>query len=345
MNNYILLLNFVFVSTFIFAQADPYSGSVYGYLYSTPVNTTQDVSFDLGNGAAASRAIIANSVEWTLNFPLNQVNLVSVGNCNCANTPFYEYSRRATSTTLIVLIRSSTIPQPGTDPSTTEFTISFPVTGLVAENQGTMSINNRVLQGYNGTVGNLDPTNDNASSPIFFTPVFPVKLSKFNATRVESMVILDWASEKETNFSHFEIERSSDGSVFSYIGRVEGNSVESAYSHLDREPFSGVNYYRLKMVDTDKTYVYSHIKAVDMGSKIAGEVSIYPNPFNNGFTLEGLEKGASIKVYNSNGGLIYNQITNDAVLRAELPMVSHGLYNVTVEQNGKLIHKKMVKMD
>jgi hypothetical protein len=173
----------------------------------------------------------------------------------------------------------------------------------------------------------------------------PIILTSFKAEKLFDFVNLNWTSEAETNFSHFEVERSVTGDKFDFIARVNGNSYESAYSHSDLEPYNGINYYRLKMVDTDGSFVYSDIKAVEMLSKKSGDVDVFPNPFTGGFTLRGLDKDATVKIYDSRGALIFDQKSNDSVLRVDLPNLVSGLYNTVINSGGKTTSKNIIKID
>lgn len=154
-----------------FSLADPYTTSVYGYTYSTPVGTTQFIRFNVGNGNSADRVILAGSVEWTLNFP---TTILSVGTGYTLPAPFYEYGRTSDATSTSILIRTNAdidyLANSG-NPMAQAFTLYIPVTGTVAGTAGTISGNNRVLPGFNGTVGNGNSINDNATSPIIFSPV------------------------------------------------------------------------------------------------------------------------------------------------------------------------------
>ena len=58
----------------------------------------------------------------------------------------------------------------------------------------------------------------------------------------------------------------------------------TAYQFIDRRPANGINYYRLKQVDTDGTHTYSQIVALDFGRSI--DLEVYPNPSNGEFRLQ-----------------------------------------------------------
>jgi hypothetical protein len=42
----------------------------------------------------------------------------------------------------------------------------------------------------------------------------PVKLLSFTATKKGNKSFLEWKTEQEVNFNHFDLERSGDGSIF-----------------------------------------------------------------------------------------------------------------------------------
>jgi len=108
--------------------------------------------------------------------------------------------------------------------------------------------------------------------------VLPVKLISFDATLVGCNVDLNWVTESEINFSHFEVERSTDGREFRTIERIEafGPGTRKVYNFLDKNTMSS-NYYRLKMIDLDGTYSYSKVTFEDTDCA-DNEFKVYPNP-------------------------------------------------------------------
>ena len=103
------------------------------------------------------------------------------------------------------------------------------------------------------------------------TPL-PVELVSFTAKKKDNKdVIAEWKTVSEQNVSHFEIEVAKGNTDyqngrFVKIGEVvsPGNSnSERSYSFTDTEiGKTGVRYYRLKIVDTDNTFVYSPVRPV-----------------------------------------------------------------------------------
>ncbi|MFM2283892.1 MAG: hypothetical protein RL222_1396 [Bacteroidota bacterium] len=97
--------------------------------------------------------------------------------------------------------------------------------------------------------------------------------------------MLTWTTVSEINTLKFEVEKSTDGVNFSYVGEkaAAGNSDQPlSYTLNDEHPVPGNNYYRLKMVDQDLSFDYSNIvniKVADAGQPLKDAIiSVFPNP-------------------------------------------------------------------
>ena len=112
------------------------------------------------------------------------------------------------------------------------------------------------------------------------TPVLPVEILTLTATLANAGVDVTWETATEINNDYFDIERSQDGIHFEKIGWKQGagnSTITLYYSLFDSNPYSGINYYRLKQVDKDGTYEYSD-KVYVVVNPDAGLISVYPNP-------------------------------------------------------------------
>lgn len=137
--------------------------------------------------------------------------------------------------------------------------------------------------GGSGTTVSNDGNGYNGSSYVYINIVLPIKLSSFNVTSKNNDALLGWSVEnQDATSSHFEIERSTNGTDFNSIGTVNANAESKAtYSYSDKNVnLSGTVYYRLKMVDKDGQFVYSDVRSVQFQN--AGfAVTVYPNPVQN----------------------------------------------------------------
>lgn len=102
----------------------------------------------------------------------------------------------------------------------------------------------------------------------------PVDLLSFTAEAEKNEVLLNWSTAAEINFSHFEVERSSDAIHFNTLATLSSNG--NSYSYKDQHPLNGNCYYRLKEVDIDGSFQYSAIISVNYESSI--QLSAFPNP-------------------------------------------------------------------
>lgn len=97
-----------------------------------------------------------------------------------------------------------------------------------------------------------------------------IELSSFTVEKVDRMNLLKWETATETDNSHFELERSTDGISWERIATVSGagtTTVTQAYMYYDSDFESTVNYYRLKQVDFDGHHRHSFIITMDNSLK------------------------------------------------------------------------------
>jgi hypothetical protein len=114
--------------------------------------------------------------------------------------------------------------------------------------------------------------------------ILPIDLLDFTAVqRTDHTVGLAWQTGLEENSHYIDIERSGDGKTFSSIGQVPaaGNSHEVRdYSFVDASPFSGNNFYRLKLVDLDGKFKYSKVLVIRPTSSDK-TIEVFSNPFHD----------------------------------------------------------------
>lgn len=82
----------------------------------------------------------------------------------------------------------------------------------------------------------------------------PVELVYFNGKKTRDGNLLEWKTSSEIENDFFIVDRSNDNRTWSSIAVIDGNGTTNdpqLYEYLDSEFQDGVNYYRLRQVDTD----------------------------------------------------------------------------------------------
>ena len=170
--------------------------------------------------------------------------------------------------------------------------------------------------------------------------VVPVELISFDASAKREQVIVSWNVTNEINFEGYEISRSKDGTYWESVGTVESKkskTINKSYSWIDKYPYQGLGYYRLKMIDKDGSYRHSSIKKVIF--KISDHnVSLYPNPISPGSYLTVASKFLNSKentvsIFSLMGERVHHLLTNDT--RIVIPStMTPGYYIVRINDQG-----------
>lgn len=188
----------------------------------------------------------------------------------------------------------------------------------------------------------------------------PIKLTDFTADRFadERAADLKWTSSSEIQASHYDIERSIDGSNFDYVATVnaKGNTNwQVKYNYLDNNlpssrSLQSIYYYRLKMVDLDGRFEYSEIRSVRFDESDVIDITYYPNPtvnrvFVNLSTPFDDEPGdVNAVIFDLNGKQIMTRsISTNGITEIDLSHLPAASYNFNVEFAGKVFTKTIIK--
>ena len=196
------------------------------------------------------------------------------------------------------LLASFTDPD-GTISSASLSSGSLPDGVSLNASNGNITVSNKNLLVYNTYSFGVTTTDQYGGSNaktvnITLSCPLPVTLTSFSGKALSNNKIqLDWvtASELENNF--FAIEKSRDGRNFIQLAKETGfgtSNIVHKYQYTDDVPFTGINYYRLKQVDYNGTFVYSNIIVVNTATQSGPTLLVYPNP-TRGNTSLNLELG------------------------------------------------------
>jgi len=173
----------------------------------------------------------------------------------------------------------------------------------------------------------------------------PLTLISFNGYQADERINLAWKTENEINTSQFQIERGADGFNFGRIGAVDAaGSGDHAYAFTDNAMQSGVNYYRLKMIDGDGQFSYSKVILFRSGNTINDEWKLWPNPVKNILSVSRSGSSAAvINVYNSYGQKVITQPVFNFTSDINFSGLPSGLYSLQIISEGRTIIKKIIK--
>ena len=185
--------------------------------------------------------------------------------------------------------------------------------------------------------------------------ILPIGLTSFTATQSDRKVELRWTTESELNNDYFTVEKSLDGAHFETLIIVKGiGNSTSALSYVaeDLNPFTGLNYYRLKQTDFDGTSTYSNVISCTVyGIGMMKVLSVTPNPFQT--TIDIItdisdDEDLQIQLFNTSGKLIFDKsyaVKKDVQhLSIDLSSLLHGIYFLRVACEYGSSSQKLVKI-
>jgi hypothetical protein len=219
-----------------------------------------------------------------------------------------------------------------------EFIFSAPITGQYVRLNGTKRGTTVADNGYSlyefEVNGMLQP--------------LPVTLTSFRAALQGPGVAVSWATSSEQRNAGFEVQRASASTEFTTLATVAGAGTTQGphtYRYVDAAPLATPAYYRLKQVDTDGTYTYSPVVAVQAAKVITSSVGIstYPNPTSTSAIVTwATPTTAPGRWYLTNtlGQVVHTEVLskeNITTLTLDLQAYPAGPYVLTIETGSQII--------
>ncbi|HEY5968412.1 MAG TPA: T9SS type A sorting domain-containing protein [Chitinophagaceae bacterium] len=123
-------------------------------------------------------------------------------------------------------------------------------------------------------------------------------------------VTVKWTSQTETNMSRYQLQRKLDTEL-DFTDRTSvntsapgGNSISPLnYQNVDANAHTGNSYYRLKIIATDNSFIYSDVIMV------AGKTKGVKGGGNNNLTFISTEEEATTKSFSATSSVITKKIT------------------------------------
>ncbi len=237
----------------------------------------------------------------------------------------------------------------GSTPVTINTTISSysPANMLIYGQQG---------QGYNSSTAlgftySLVDAAGMVSSPVAYTiqtpnVPLPVQLERFEGTVSGCSAKFSWKAASEIDGDYYQLERSNDGSSFYPALKVACANAATGSSYAAEAPLAGLNnFFRLKRVGLGGSFDYSTILKLQALGCQTPDITVQPNPAKDQISIQGLNSGAIISLYNCMGALVHRTIAGHDIEVMDIRSIAPGTYllQVKTEQGALRANTRVVK--
>lgn len=197
---------------------------------------------------------------------------------------------------------------------------------------------NPAVPGITGNNGSLIPNYTFSRSFTIMSYclyLLPSKLIYFRAKPLDETIHLSWQMENPDLVQEFTIEKRSQGSDWISMASLSASGTRTHYSVVDRTPFSGVSFYRLRIVEHSQTVYYSETRRVSAGVALT-DLTVYPNPGKSSVTISGnFAPNSLLQVIDIGGRIAWQKIIASPQSVINLPPLPAGLYLVRCKETVK----------
>lgn len=188
---------------------------------------------------------------------------------------------------------------------------------------------------------------------IIVTIVLPDQKLNLTATKIiDQKVNLVWKTAEEADFKLYQIQKSKDALQWNnfYQTSPHGFNNIATYSHIDNEPFSPINYYRVQVQKQSGEQLYSNVVKID--NSVQSSMQITPNPASKDARLlvnTATATKGQLTIIDYTGKVVY---TASVQLNArntvlQLPIIqtfSNGVYRIRLTTNHETLVTTMIKV-
>ena len=175
--------------------------------------------------------------------------------------------------------------------------------------------------------------------------VLPITIEYFKGVQVDNKHLLSWKVNCTSANVTFEVQRSADGIHFSTINTTSATQARCSqpFDFTDEHPASGINYYRIKIIDIDGKANYSNTISLILKTKGIELVGLSPNPVTKDDAVLKINTGdksqVNIVISDFTGRIVRNQTAqllpgiNQVILNTQ--SIAKGVYQVTTYSTGE----------
>ena len=157
----------------------------------------------------------------------------------------------------------------------------------------------------------------------------PVKLLSFQGGLSKAQTQLSWTVAENETGNYFEVERSNDGKNFTTVAVVSTTQKQGNEAYMYNEAAQASAYYRLRIVNKDRSASYSKVLLIKAQTTSANTVNLYQNPVHETLTFSftsATNASNEIAVYNLIGAKVYT----------ESLLVQKGTNSISIKLNSHL---------
>jgi hypothetical protein len=128
------------------------------------------------------------------------------------------------------------------------------------------------------------------------------------------------------------------------VNAAVNNQIQQSYSAQDDKPQFGVNYYRLQLVDTSGTFIYSKIIAVNFGDQNIPH--LFPNPASSYFVVTGGQQTIKeIDIIDALGRIVERTENNNGLstMTINSEALAGGMYIIKLVTTSQVYQLKLIK--
>ncbi len=176
--------------------------------------------------------------------------------------------------------------------------------------------------------------------------VLPITIEYFKGVQVDNKHLLSWKVNCTSANVTFEVQRSTDGIHFTAINTTSATQARCSqpFDFTDEHPKSGINYYRIKIIDIDGKTNYSNTISLILKTKGIELAGISPNPVTKNDAVLKINTGdksqVNIVISDFTGRIVSNQTAellpgiNQVILNTQ--SIAKGIYQVTTYSAGEV---------
>jgi hypothetical protein len=217
------------------------------------------------------------------------------------------------------------------------------------------SVNNQAFWTTEFAASGTPPAFSMPTGCNYLGSTLPVKLISFSASVVINDVELKWKTAEDSNLSHYEVQRSVNGSDFISVTNVPAiaNGGQNNYTYIDGPGTAfDLLYYRLKSVDLDGSFSYFGIVRVFKKGNVKDlAIDYIVNPFKQIIQLQlssNKTQKIQIRLLTGEGQIVikkeFTVVKGSTAVTLTAPVVGKGIYLVDIlNENGDRQLRKVMK--